>query len=288
MGNNLEIHVAKSAGFCFGVKRAVRLALETAKNHAEPISMLGDIVHNEHVVRELDQVGIRVVDSLDQIESGILLIRAHGEIPQTYCRAREKGLTIIDATCPLVLEIHAHARQLQAEGYTLVIIGDHNHDEVIGIAGQVEAATVLASPQEAEESFRYNSRTGVVVQSTQDIENVRSILAVLSAKCRELKFFNTICGPTTRHQRDIRQLPIEHDVMIIIGSRTSANTCRLAAISTGLNPRTYQVETAADVRPEWFEDASSVGVSAGASTPDILIQEVIEAIQEIAEKKYYT
>ena len=284
MGKIMEIHVAKSAGFCFGVKRAVRLALDTAKDYEGPISMLGDIVHNEYVVRELDQAGIRVVETLEQIESGILIIRAHGEVPETYTRAREKGLTIIDATCPLVLEIHAHARQLQAKGYSIVIIGDHNHDEVIGIAGQVESATILADPQEADQAFRHIARLGVVVQSTQDIENVRRILAVLAAKCQELKFFNTICGPTTQHQRDIRQIPTEHDLMIIIGSHTSANTCRLTAISTALNPRTYQVESAKDVRPEWFDGVSSVGVSAGASTPDILIQEVVASIQEIAEK----
>ncbi|GAK60725.1 4-hydroxy-3-methylbut-2-enyl diphosphate reductase [Candidatus Vecturithrix granuli] len=284
----MEIHVAKSAGFCFGVKRAVRLALETAKNQTGPIYMLGDIVHNEHVVRELDQAGIRVVNSLDHISAGTLIIRAHGEIPETYRIAQQKGLTMIDATCPLVLEIHAYTRQLQAEGYTVVVIGDHGHDEVIGIAGQVESAIILSNPEEAEKVFQGANRIGVVVQSTQNIENVQSILSVLAAKCRELKFFHTICGPTIQHQRDIRQLPKEHDVMLIIGSRTSANTCRLTAISNMLNSRTYQVETADDVQPEWFQGVSSVGVSAGASTPDIIIQDVIARIQEIAEKKYYT
>lgn len=284
----MKIHVAKSAGFCFGVKRAVRLALETAKNQTGPIYMLGDIVHNEHVVRELDQAGIRVVRSLDRISSGTLIIRAHGEVPETYLTAQKKGLTIIDATCPLVLDIHAYARQLQAEGYTVVVIGDHEHDEVTGIVGQVETAIVLANLEEAQEKFQGANRIGVVVQSTQNIENVQNILAVLTAKCRELKFFHTICGPTTQHQRDIRQLPKDHDIIIIIGSHNSANTCRLTAISSKLNSRTYQVETADDVCVEWFEGVSSVGISAGASTPDIIIQEVITRIQEIAETKYYT
>lgn len=250
--------------------------------------MLGEIVHNEHVVRELDQAGIQVIHALDQISSGTLIIRAHGETPETYRTAQKKGLTIIDATCPLVLEIHAYTRQLQAEGYTVVVIGDHEHDEVIGIAGQVASAVILSEPEEAEQAFQGARRVGVVVQSTQTIENVQSILAVLAAKCRELKFFHTICGPTIQHQRDIRQLPKEHEVMIIIGSRTSANTCRLTAIASLLNSRTYQVETADDVRAEWFQGVSSVGVSAGASTPDFIIQDVIARIQEIAEKQYYT
>jgi 4-hydroxy-3-methylbut-2-enyl diphosphate reductase len=275
----MQIHVAKSAGFCFGVKRAVRMALEAAHNEEGPVYMLGDIVHNEHVVRELDDAGIRVIGSLDQVESGTLLIRAHGAVPEVYETARQKGLKIIDATCKLVLEIHKFARQLQEEGYKVIVIGDHGHDEVTGIAGQVESSIIIASPEEAEHMLETISRVGIVVQSTQNIENVRHILAVLAAKCKELKFFNTICAPTSQHQQDIRALPKENDVMIIIGSFTSANTCRLTAISKELNPKTYQVESADNVMPDWFQGASSVGVSAGASTPDTVIQDVIKKIR---------
>ena len=275
----MKIHLAKSAGFCSGVKRAVRLALETAKNEHVPVYMLGDIVHNEHVVQELDQAGIQVVNSLDLLDSGgVLLIRAHGTVPEIYETARKKGLRIVDATCPLVLEIHKFARQLQEEGYTVVVIGDHGHDEVVGIAGELKSTIVIDSPEEAQQAFERYSRLGIVVQSTQNIENVQKILAILAPKCRELKFFNTICAPTTRHQQDIRILPKENDVMIIIGSFTSANTCRLTTIAKSLNPRTYQVESAEDVKSEWFAGANSVGVSAGASTPDNIIQQVIERI----------
>ncbi len=272
----MNIHVAKSAGFCFGVKRAVRLALEAARHEEGPVYMLGDIVHNEQVVNELHEAGIQVVESLDQIEQGTLLIRAHGAVPELYEAARKKGLHIIDATCKLVLEIHTFARQLQQEGYQVVVIGDHGHDEVIGIAGQVESALILSAPNEAEQIEQKIKRLGVVVQSTQNIENVQSILAILAIKCRELKFFNTICAPTTQHQQEIRKLPAENDIMLIIGSFSSANTSRLTAISKKLNPRTYQVESADDVQAEWFQGVSSVGISAGASTPDVVIQQVIE------------
>lgn len=277
----MKINVAKSAGFCFGVKRAVRMALEAARNEEGPVYMLGDIVHNEHVVRALNEAGIQVVDSLDQIESGTLLIRAHGTVPEIYESARKKRLKIIDATCTLVLEIHKFARQLHDQGDRVVVIGDHGHDEVIGIAGQVESAMIISSPEEAEKLGDKMARIGIVVQSTQNIENVRKIIAILAAKCRELKFFNTICAPTRRHQQEIRTLPKENDIMIIIGSFNSANTYRLTAISKELNPRTYQVESVNDVRPEWFEGASSVGISAGASTPDTIIQHVIKRIQEL-------
>ncbi len=281
----MNIHLAKSAGFCSGVKRAVRLALETAHNKDVPVSMLGDIVHNEHVVRELDLAGIQVVESLDQIESGVLLVRAHGAVPEIYEKARQKGLDIADATCPLVLDIHNVARRLDAEGYQVVVIGDHGHDEVIGIAGQAASSMIVASPEEAGRMFqKKGARLGVVVQSTQDITNVQNILAVLASKCRELKFFNTICAPTTKHQQEIRELPHLHDVIIIIGSYTSANTCRMTSIAKALNPRTYQVESADDVNPEWFRGTDSVGVSAGASTPDTIIRKVIERIREIAEE----
>ena len=276
----MKIHLAESAGFCSGVKRAVRLALETAEKENSPVYMLGDIVHNEHVVRELHRTGITVVDSLEQIEFGVLLIRAHGAAPDLYKAARHKGLKIVDATCPLVLEIHKFARQLEEEGYQIVVIGDHGHDEVEGIAAQVEESIVISSPEEVVQHFRRKTaRIGVVLQSTQDIQNVQEILGLLAGRCRELKLFNTICGPTTRHQEEIRRLPKENDVMIIIGSHTSANTCRLTAISKELNPKSYQVESAGDLKPEWFERVKSVGVSAGASTPDNIIQEVIERIQ---------
>ena len=154
----MKIHVAKSAGFCFGVKRAVQTALETVKNSKDAVYMLGDIVHNEHIIRELTDAGIQVVDSLEQIESGTLLIRAHGTVPEIYEWAKRKDLNIIDATCPLVLEIHKFARQLDEEGYTTVVIGDHGHDEVIGIAGQVASAMIIASPEEADAAFEKISR----------------------------------------------------------------------------------------------------------------------------------
>lgn len=280
----MEIHVARSAGFCFGVKRAVRMALEASKTEEGPVYMLGDIVHNEHVVREISDAGIQVVDSLDEVTSGTLLIRAHGARPDVYEAARKKGLKIIDATCSLVLEIHKIARQLQDDGYAIVVIGDHDHVEVVGIAGQVESAIIISSPEEAVETIEKTPRIGVVVQSTQNIDNVQSIVGVLAGKCRELRFVNTICSTTTNHQRDIRELPTENDIMIIIGSHTSANTCRLTEISKELNPRTYQVESADDVQAEWFRGVQSVGVSAGASTPDNIITSVIEKIQSITKK----
>lgn len=277
----ITVHIAKSAGFCFGVRDAIEIAMETAQSGKDPVHMLGHIVHNEHVVRSIHEAGVKVVNQVQDIDSGILLIRAHGAIPGIYEEGKKQGLEVVDATCPLVLDIHEHARNLEKEGYRVVVIGDHGHDEVVGISGQVKDAIVIAKPEEVDIKIGRMKKIGVVVQSTQNSENVQNIMARLVGKCQELKFFNTICGPTTIHQNEIRTMPLENEVMIIVGSFTSANTKRLTAISQSLNPRTYQVESAANLNPSWFEGVQTVGVSAGASTPDPIIQEVVDRIKEL-------
>ena len=276
----MKINVAKSAGFCFGVRRAIEIALDAAGKEVK-VYMLGDIVHNEFVVEQIKKAGIRIVENLDEITEGVLLLRAHGTVPAVYEEAKRKGLKIVDATCPMVLEIHRIARKLENEGYTIVVIGDHNHDEVRGIAGQVKNAVVVSEPDDLSDGFPYLKKLGVVVQSTQNIENVQSILPLLALHCKELRFINTICKPTADHQNEIRTMPRENDVMIIVGSYTSANTRRLTKISMSINPRTYQVQSAEDIKKEWFKGAKTVGISAGASTPDIIINQVIDAIKNI-------
>jgi len=278
----VKITVAESAGFCFGVRDAVAIALETSRASGKPVQMLGHIVHNERVVNQLDKAGIKVLKSLDQAKDGILLIRAHGAEPKTYEEAKARGLEIVDATCPLVTEIHEKVRELYAEGYPVIVIGDHGHDEVRGIAAQVPDTMVVSCPEEVAKLGRKFRRLGVVVQSTQNVDNVKAVVGELIPLCLEIRFFNTICYPTTKHQRDIRTMPLENDVMIIVGSFTSANTKRMAEISTSLNPRSYQVTGAEELKREWFEDANTVGVHAGASTPDFVIDEVVEGIKALA------
>lgn len=278
----MKITVAESAGFCFGVRDAVAIALETSRASGKPVQMLGHIVHNERVVNQLDKAGIKVLKSLDQAKDGVLLIRAHGAEPKTYEEAKARGLEIVDATCPLVTEIHEKVRELYAEGYPVIVIGDHGHDEVRGIAAQVPDTMVVSCPEEVAKLGRKFRRLGVVVQSTQNVDNVKAVVGELIPLCLEIRFFNTICYPTTKHQRDIRTMPLENDVMIIVGSFTSANTKRIAEISTSLNPRSYQVTGAEELKREWFEDANTVGVHAGASTPDFVIDEVVEGIKALA------
>ena len=276
----MRIELAKNAGYCFGVRDAVELALKSARKHGT-VYMLGDIVHNEVVVNQLAEAGVKVVSSLEEAKDAPLLFRAHGTATEVWEAATEQNLDVLDGTCPLVSKIHAEVRELAEEGRKVVIVGDHGHDEVVGIASQVEGAVVVAGPGEAEDLPRMR-RCGVVSQSTQMLENVVAVLEVLYRKVVDLRFINTICFPTRRNQEEIRDLAIDNDVVIIVGSFTSANTKRLATIGSELNPRTHQVATADDIDPAWFEGAESVGVSAGASTPDELIDAVVERIRAIA------
>ncbi len=279
----MQIELAQHAGYCFGVRDAVELALESAKRYGS-VYMLGDIVHNEVVVQRLAAAGVKVVNSLDEAKDAPLLFRAHGTAVETWAAAQSNQVNILDGTCPLVSKIHAEVIELAKEGRRVIIVGDHGHDEVVGIASHVADVLIVNGPDEAEKLPRMR-RAGVVSQSTQMLENVVAVLNVLYRKVVDLRFINTICFPTRRNQEEIRELAVAHDVVVIVGSFTSANTKRLTSIGKSLNPRTYQVATADDMAPEWFDGAKSVGVSAGASTPDELIHSVVDRIRAIAAER---
>ena len=279
----MKITVAKDAGYCFGVRDAVNMAYDSAEEFGN-VYMLGDIVHNEQVVEDLENVGTKVVESLDDVpKDSPILFRAHGTVNELWDEAKSKKMNIIDATCPLVHEIHHEVKKLAKDGRKIIIIGDHGHDEVVAIANQVEGSIIISSPSEASK-LRKMKKVGVVSQSTQMIENVQGIINILMEKVFDLHFVNTICYPTKRNHEQIKSLAIENDVMIIIGSFTSANSKRLAELSSERNNNSYQVTCAAGLKVEWFKNKNSVGISAGASTPDYLIEEVKLKIQEYARK----
>ena len=189
-------------------------------------------------------------------------------------------MNVVDATCPLVHEIHNEVKKLAEDGRQIFVIGDHGHDEVVAIADQVPGTIVIASEDEANKLKKYK-KAGVVSQSTQTIENVQEIINILMQKVFDLHFVNTICYPTKRNQEQIKTLAVESDVMLIIGSFTSANSKRLTLLSKLINKNTYQVTCANDVNVKWFENCKSVGISAGASTPDYLIEEVKERLSSL-------
>ncbi len=281
----MKIILAKSSGYCFGVRDAVNAAYDVSKEHGE-VYMLGDIVHNESVVQDLEKEGVKVVESLKDIpEDKPVLFRAHGTSKEVWEEAEDKKMNIIDATCPLVHDIHREVKELHAEGRKIIIIGDHGHDEVIGIASQVDNAIIISSIEEAEK-LRKTKKAGIVSQSTQAIENVQDIINILMTKVVDLRFINTICFPTKRNHQQIKELSIITDMIIIIGSFTSANSKRLTELSLERNKNTYQVTNATEIDSSWFKNnINSVGISAGASTPDWIISSVIDKVKELTGTK---
>ena len=276
----MKIYLAKDAGYCVGVRDAVNLAYVTAKEHGV-VYMLGTIVHNERVIEDLSKVGAKVVDSLGDVpDNKPLLFRAHGTAPQLWQEASKRDLRLIDATCPLVTEIHHEIKKLENENRRTIIIGDHGHDEVVAIAAQVKKPIIISSIEEAK-SLRKMKRAGIVSQSTQMIENVQEIINVLMEKVFDLRFINTICFPTRRNHEQIKNLAVKSDVMIIIGSFTSANSKRLTQLALERNKKSFQVTSAKDLNRSWFENCESVGISAGASTPDETIKDVVKKIKKI-------
>ena len=276
----MKIFLAKDAGYCFGVRDAVNLAYESAEKYGD-VYMLGDIVHNENVIKDLNQAGAKVVSSLDEVPDGKpILFRAHGTPIETWSDADKKNMNIVDATCPLVKEIHEEAVKFAKEGRKIIIIGDHGHDEVVGISSQVDDPIIVSNTDEAMK-LRKMKHVGVVTQSTQTIENVQAIINILMTKVFDLRFVNTICFPTKRNQSQIKELSRECDVMIVIGSFTSANSKRLTLLAQEINKKTFQITCADEIKPKWFDGANSVGLSAGASTPDSIINEVLKRLKSI-------
>lgn len=278
----MKINLAKSAGFCFGVKRALRIALETSSSDTK-VYMLGDIVHNEDVVREIENAGIKKIKLLGSGKNKTLLIRAHGAPVNIAKKAITLNYKLIDATCPMVKEIHKIVRDMAGKGYKIIVIGDKKHDEVQGIVGQLKSKAIVIDSLNTIplKTIKRIDKACVVSQSTQNLEKVLKLVSILKLYIRDLEFFNTICMPTRMKQEEIKRMPLENDVMIIIGSKTSANTRRLYEISKSLNRRTYWVSSKKEIRLAWFKGAKNAGVSAGASTPDSTTQDIVKYIKKI-------
>ncbi len=276
----MQINLAKSAGFCFGVKRALEIAFGAAASQRR-VYMLGDIVHNEEVIKEIRKAGIKKIKQLSTGSGKAMLIRAHGEGLAIYQKANKLGYKIVDATCPMVKEIHHIAKEMENQGYKIIVIGDKKHDEVRGIIGQLKNRALIIDVK-GKLSFRQLKKikkAAVVCQSTQNFQKTQAIVEKLKKYIKHLKFFNTICRPTRAKQEEIKAIPSENDVVIVIGSKTSANTQRLFEIAKSLNPRTFWVQSANGLNKDWFKGVNSVGITAGASTPDQTTRKIIQEIK---------
>jgi 4-hydroxy-3-methylbut-2-enyl diphosphate reductase len=276
------IHLARTAGFCFGVKRAIRMAEELSRSGGD-IHMLGDLVHNQDVIARLEKAGIKKILRLGNGRNKILLIRAHGAGKRLISQARKSGYEIVDATCPMVRAIHEIVRKMDRKGYRIIVLGNRRHEEVQGIVGQVAKKTLIIDRLEniPWPQIKKIRKAAIVVQSTQNMDHVLPIVAALEEKIRRVKFFNTICRPTRMKQAEMKTMPLKHDVVIVIGSRSSANTKRLYQIARSLNPRSYWIESAGQPRQAWFKNAGSIGITAGASTPQSATRAVIARIRKL-------
>jgi 4-hydroxy-3-methylbut-2-enyl diphosphate reductase len=274
----MRVEIADHAGVCYGVERALRLADETTSNGVS-VHTLGPLIHNPQAVQRLRDTGIEVATDLDQIAEGTVIIRSHGVDPAIIEDASRRGLTVVDATCPFVSAAHTCARELAEGGYAVVIVGEEEHPEVEGIMAHAGGRAVVVQSSDDLPEKLPSRRVGVVVQTTQPLARLEQVVADLLPSVSELRVCNTICDATAKRQTAAERLARDVDVMIVVGGHNSGNTTRLAEISRAVNPSTYHVETSDELDPSWFKDADTVGVTAGASTPDEQMAEVISAIE---------
>jgi 4-hydroxy-3-methylbut-2-en-1-yl diphosphate reductase len=279
----MKVMRADSLGMCFGVRDAIAMALSSP--HRSDLTILGELVHNTEILRRLREAGVRSVPSVDApVETSRVMITAHGAATTVIERLRARGLHVEEATCPLVTHAHRRLQRLVAQGYFPVVIGNPQHVEVRGLVGDLDEYAVIASEAEVPR-LAGRPRLGVVSQTTQPLEFVLQIVDRVRAAFpeAEVRFVDTVCQPTKERQSAARRLAALCPVVIVIGGRNSNNTRQLVRTCEAEGARAYQVESAADLRPEWFIDTESVGLTAGTSTPDEVIQEVHDALLRCAE-----
>lgn len=281
----MRIIQAENAGSCFGVKRAMKLAFEAAEDSVKPIYSLGPLIHNPQQVEYLAQRGVHVVSDLDSLSPGdTLIIRSHGTSPEVQDAAKAKGLRVVDATCPFVVKAQKFAQRLAVEGYQVIVVGEGDHPEVIGIIGFAGDETLVIEKASDVDNLPPKSRVGVIAQTTQSLSNFREVVGALLEKSDELKVFNTICHATSHRQESALDIARRVDLMIIIGGHNSANTSRLASLCLQSGVVTYHIETADELSELWLEGITTVGVTAGASTPEWIIEDVIDKLEVLGGK----
>ena len=304
----MEIMVAKHAGFCFGVKRAIDIAEEVASKNKDKTYVYGQLVHNERVIDDLQKKGIEFVDSIENIpQNAVTVLRAHGEPGTTYKILQQKSITkeknLNDATCPLVTLVHNVAIKLKNNGYEVILFGKKNHPEAIGTSYHIKGkdTLIVEKPEYAKEAVDYIkqnnfNKAAIISQTTMSVNGYKELIENINnigdKKFEELHlslnnmskpyvFVDTICNPTKQRQLGTEEIAKKADVMIVIGGKNSSNSKELAAKSRSYGVKTHFIQEAKQLEEEWFKGRGKIGVSAGASTPDITINEVVDRIKEI-------
>jgi 4-hydroxy-3-methylbut-2-enyl diphosphate reductase len=281
----MEIFIAKRAGFCFGVKRAIDISFDIAKEIPEGVYTFGPIIHNPQVIEKLKAEGIFPLEdirSLSDKKIRALIIRTHGIPYQLYDTISSQAFRVIDATCPFVKNAQRYAQLLKENGYQVLVLGDKCHPEVKGIMSYAGEDVIVVD--ENTRLPRLKTKVGVVVQTTQPIEALKKLLANIIEHVKEVKVYNTICNSTALRLKETAEMARKVDVMIVVGGKNSANTTQLANLCASLSVRTYHIETEGELKNEWFANIQKVGVTAGASTPDWIINKVEKRIIDIGGK----
>ena len=281
----MELTIGKHAGFCFGVRRAVQTAFDAAKAQV-PCVTLGPLIHNPQEVERLTRAGIRAVTSLDEVAPGqTVIIRSHGVTPDVYAQCEARGIRYIDATCPHVAHIHQLVKAYSEHGDAVLIVGEAEHPEVVGIAGWASGPVLILPNAQAARAADLPQRAMVVAQTTIRRERFEEVLAVLRERVGELTVRMTICAATSQRQQEAGELSRTADVMVVVGGRNSSNTQKLYETCRARCPRTLLVETPEDLPEDGFAGADRVAITAGASTPQWLLEQVRARIEAGAARE---
>jgi 4-hydroxy-3-methylbut-2-enyl diphosphate reductase len=278
----MKVLVAEKCGFCPGVRNAINLAKKTLEQEKD-VSSLGHIIHNEDVVSQLSEDGLKTVDSIDVVQAGTVLIRSHGATQEELDKINQKGLKIVDATCVLVKRVQKIARQLYEEGYQVVIIGDANHPEVKAVVGFSQDVQVVGTPDDLDKLSK-SRKLGVICQTTQSPGHFADMIAAIAKRgFTEMKIINTLCRETMERQTAAVKLCREVDIMFVLGGLHSANTRKLAELCKNHNLQTYHLQNWTELDTTLLSGKATAGVTAGASTPDAVIQEFVRNLERFGE-----
>jgi len=279
----VEVRVASDAGYCYGVERALRMTSKASTECDGPIYTLGPIIHNPQVVQQFVRDGVAPVENVAEVLEGTIIVRTHGVDPLVIEEASERGLRVIDATCPFVAKAQKKAAELVAGGYRVFIVGERNHPEVVGILAHAGGNAIVVEQVGELGKLKKMAKVGVVVQTTQPLATLQEVVSHLITAAAEIKVFNTICNATVHRQNAAGELATEADLMVVVGGKNSANTTRLAQICEAAGTETLHIETAADLPSRLLVGREIIGVTAGASTPEWLLVEVVDKIKAIVE-----
>ena len=280
----MKVIVAEECGFCHGVKNAIRTA-EKILSQEDEVYSLGPIIHNKDMVDRLAKAGLKTVSKVDQIQSGTVLIRSHGAAPQQLARLEAKGVKIVDATCVLVKRVQRIAEELERDGYKVVVIGDANHPEVQAVVGCVRDVVVIANESDLHK-LPENARLGIVCQTTQSPEHFGRMLGAIGrGGFEELKVINTLCQEAMKRQQSAVQLCKQVDIMFVLGGLESANTHKLADLCTKENSETFHLQNWNELDEKILYGKNIAGVTAGASTPEWIIEEFVANLEAFQADK---